>query len=510
MAFDFPNSPTSGQTVNGPGGTQYRWDGTKFVAQSPTGSSMWVPDAAAPWIGPTLTGYLTPAADPRGNYAQFAARRYSTPVDAAGHNWDGGVVQVFGPAFSSDGTTTSPQAGGVGIGTGSNATGTVYYWDFWPDGTATFPGHLTVPGIQSSNGRVVSGASSMPTVSLWSSDNNIALGLMLGGVGDNQLYIANMNGAGDYAGTTYAYWDTAGNYTVTGNIYTPNNLTCNTLNVSFDSFTHNIYCDGSVGIMYRNFSGYWTAFGWNGRVQFWFNGGYVELRDTRDYTPNQNVDYASGPTFGTTYVDAINFRQWNSHVFEFNWDGRVYCSVDRGGAMVHFHHDGQDCYVMNLYGQGKNVSSYGVQAQSFSGDTTGFWYNGSLVVRWNNSWDQVCYMQSDARLKAEIAPTEFDCLDAILRVPVRQFRWRDMSPRRRQPGFNPGEARGALHRVGIIAQELAEIAPEFAAQPDNNDESDPEYEKQIVHLYGVDHFSVIAALCGAVQKLNERLEAGGL
>jgi hypothetical protein len=31
MAFNFPNSPTSGQSVTGPGGVVYQWDGARWV-----------------------------------------------------------------------------------------------------------------------------------------------------------------------------------------------------------------------------------------------------------------------------------------------------------------------------------------------------------------------------------------------------------------------------------------------------------------------------------------------
>jgi hypothetical protein len=30
--YDFPNSPALNQVVTGPGGSQYRWDGTKWLA----------------------------------------------------------------------------------------------------------------------------------------------------------------------------------------------------------------------------------------------------------------------------------------------------------------------------------------------------------------------------------------------------------------------------------------------------------------------------------------------
>jgi len=34
MAYDFPNSPSTGQSVTGPSGARYTWDGTKWAASA--------------------------------------------------------------------------------------------------------------------------------------------------------------------------------------------------------------------------------------------------------------------------------------------------------------------------------------------------------------------------------------------------------------------------------------------------------------------------------------------
>ena len=49
MAFDFPNTPTIGQVVNGPNGARYTWDGDKWVASS--GSETRQVPIAFPFVG---------------------------------------------------------------------------------------------------------------------------------------------------------------------------------------------------------------------------------------------------------------------------------------------------------------------------------------------------------------------------------------------------------------------------------------------------------------------------
>ena len=50
--FDFPNSPTLNQTITGPGGIQYRWDGAKWVSGT-------TPSSYLPLTGGTVSGNLT-------------------------------------------------------------------------------------------------------------------------------------------------------------------------------------------------------------------------------------------------------------------------------------------------------------------------------------------------------------------------------------------------------------------------------------------------------------------
>jgi hypothetical protein len=93
---------------------------------------------------------------------------------------------------------------------------------------------------------------------------------------------------------------------------------------------------------------------------------------------------------------------------------------------------------------------------------------------------------SDARLKQDIASTEFDCLATIERVPLYRYRWKKTSD--------------ALKPIGVIAQELYKIEPSFVIKPPDNS---PEQGKE---FWSVDTNNVIAALIGAVQQLTARVK----
>jgi hypothetical protein len=113
-----------------------------------------------------------------------------------------------------------------------------------------------------------------------------------------------------------------------------------------------------LGIQYSAFTGYWIAYGWNGYVNVYVNGGYqgdlwmVGQNDGRykaigAYTPNQNVDAGAGPNFSwvyssgdfgghNCYIDGtlgLNFRGvYNSGVwYAFGWDGHLHIAINGGG-----------------------------------------------------------------------------------------------------------------------------------------------------------------------------------
>lgn len=62
--FNMPNSPSTGNTVAGPGGVQWQWDGTKWIAMAPALNSIALtgnPTAPTPPAGDSSTSIATTA-----------------------------------------------------------------------------------------------------------------------------------------------------------------------------------------------------------------------------------------------------------------------------------------------------------------------------------------------------------------------------------------------------------------------------------------------------------------
>ena len=92
-ALDFPNSPTTGQIMTGPGGVGWKWDGAKWISSlqySPLGTSSLATDT----LTVTATNVLSSLSFvPDGHFIVLYANR--TPFFAVGST----------PDFSFSGTT---------------------------------------------------------------------------------------------------------------------------------------------------------------------------------------------------------------------------------------------------------------------------------------------------------------------------------------------------------------------------------------------------------------------
>lgn len=210
---------------------------------------------------------------------------------------------------------------------------------------------------------------------------------------------------------------------------------------------------------------------------------------------------------------------FNSNVVHQFWSGGGQCQSFQAES-IYFQTDGwrlqhiggdQVIYYNNAsqaqFGWwGGNVTSWGnayttsyMQGQSFfityaNITTGGFqfqWNNGMVFGQWNNNpsgTGSVGYYLANAcdmRLKQDIKPSRFDCLGALRRMRLYQFRWRakgDVAP---------------LVPVGFVAQRLDEDFPETVmrsgvALPD------PENYAPL----GIEPNVMLAALVGAVQQLD--------
>jgi hypothetical protein len=116
----------------------------------------------------------------------------------------------------------------------------------------------------------------------------------------------------------------------------------------------------------------------------------------------------------------------------------------------------------------------------------------------NNVWYAIGNGGSDERLKQDIAPSKYDCVATLKRIPLFQYRWKDHA--------EPGKPREVERRhdnlvpVGVVAQRLHAVAPHLAPRPF------PEREEGQMHLWSVDQVNMLALLVGAVQQLSERVE----
>jgi hypothetical protein len=107
---------------------------------------------------------------------------------------------------------------------------------------------------------------------------------------------------------------------------------------------------------------------------------------------------------------------------------------------------------------------------------------------------------SDARLKQDIGPSAFDCLDAISRIQVREFRWM-----KHEDSGNPEpDPTAPLIPSGLIAQEVYEVAPHLAIK--GNDISRGRIEEPMM-MWNIDPNNLMATLVGAVQQLTARVAA---
>ena len=127
--FDFPNSPTVGQTVTGPGGVRYTWDGTKW-ANSLNAS------AFAPLNSPPFTGTPTAPTPPATDSSSRLATTSFTQAALAPYANNVGRNLIHNGMFN-------VQQRGAGV-FNAGAGGAIYTADRWLAATAIASDTLTV------------------------------------------------------------------------------------------------------------------------------------------------------------------------------------------------------------------------------------------------------------------------------------------------------------------------------------------------------------------------------
>jgi hypothetical protein len=164
------------------------------------------------------------------------------------------------------------------------------------------------------------------------------------------------------------------------------------------------------------------------------------------------------------------------------------------------------------------TGGYGLTYNNWGGanNQIGFSWNnvvaGQVTVSIDGPAATLTFGTSDARLKADIAPTQLDCLACIEKLTVRQFRWKDHTI----PGEPAYDPKAPLQEAGLIAQEVHQVAPFLVHQGDKFGQlrTKGELERDGAGsktdmgnvMWGISTNNMLATLIGAVQQLNQKIE----
>jgi hypothetical protein len=256
--------------------------------------------------------------------------------------------------------------------------------------------------------------------------------------------------------------------------------------------------------------------------QIVIGGGEVNNHLTRNAVLTEGVwRYAfDGPAFAVSATDAgglqFNTAASGEAGAEITWGAAVLIDPAggvsaAGGVSVSAHlHVGTTANIVGAATAGGTVTGHnGLSAGNLGLQTPlggAYWFafhwNGNAFVNINNAtgWLQLTN-QSDERLKQDIAPATFDCLAAVEKIPLYQFRWRDNS--------TPGDSKPVepsaetLVPIGLVAQRVEEVAPSLIVKPPEppaTAASDAPFNPMQIDIN-----TMFAVLIGAIQQLTERV-----
>ena len=137
--------------------------------------------------------------------------------------------------------------------------------------------------------------------------------------------------------------------------------------------------------------------------------------------------------------------------------------------------------------------------------TNGFafrWNGANAYLRVDNSIEIGIQPLSDERLKADIAPSTFDCLAAVLATPLFQFRWKTLGETSDLETATVAED-APLVPIGFVAQRQQEVFPASVIPGGDTGRS----AGGATTMWQMDHNALCAALFGAIQQLTERVAA---
>jgi hypothetical protein len=337
--------------------------------------------------------------------------------------------------------------------------------------------------------------------------------------GSGWAWLAAPSGAADAVATLAAKMslDLSGNLTVNGNLNT-NSITGTVIHSSgaitaggnVNAVTY--FASGAIYASYPTAQTFYlNGDGTNNVISF--QSGYYFAWSTSNgllqYVANSatamSIDYSGNATFaglvrasgGGVYIGnggngvVLNFAanwylDWNATNGTLTYIG--------GGAKFWCDQGGNFTAAGNLHCAAVGVVYDNLQSNGFN-----FRWDGSTTfIRVDNAAEWALQGTSDERLKFDIEPATFDCLAAIRAMPLHQFRWRDYSDLSAAPVAN---ANAPVVPIGLVAQRVHKVLPEAAVVG-----SEEGANKGATTMWAINANTMIAALCGAVQQLAERVE----
>jgi hypothetical protein len=245
--------------------------------------------------------------------------------------------------------------------------------------------------------------------------------------------------------------------------------------------------------------------------QIVIGGGEVNNHLTRNAVLTEGVwRYAfDGPAFAVSASDGVmhfNTAANGEAGAEITWGAAVLIGTGGGITMPGGLNAGGTVSATGAINAANRMSCGDIGIETTLGGA-GHWYafhwNGNAFINVNNvtGWLQLTN-QCDERLKQDIAPTRFDCLAAVEKIPLYQFRWRDNST----PGdIKPvGSTPETLIPIGLVAQRVEEVAPSLIVKPPAPPAtalSDAPFNPMQIDIN-----TMFAVLIGAIQQLAARVE----
>jgi hypothetical protein len=236
---------------------------------------------------------------------------------------------------------------------------------------------------------------------------------------------------------------------------------------------------------------------WNGEDEKWPVIGGVGLE-------------AKGWLWGTTEIGTDgSVSGWDLHaggtIFANNPDGGIQAAGAISGNPINSNGDMWAVGTMSghqvLSREWGSMGGIGLQTPIGGVHRYAFHWNGNAYIMVDNSTGWLLLTnQCDERLKQDIAPTRFDCLAALGKIPLFEFRWRDNS--------DPGDIKSVastpetLIPIGLVAQRVEEVAPSLIVKPPAPTAlSDAPFNPM-----QIDVNTMFAVLIGAIQQLTARVE----